>query len=172
MIYVLISISVFLLMVLLQLVLHRFLLARGIVSFHTFWIFVVGGIADLIFIRHLSLSVVPDTTLWYYPLPLSGLMVYVACCIDWAILSSSPILGDESPSTKIVHFLSVFGVGRKQQLINLFSQDALIDKRLRHMETTGWVKKIQGRYVAIGSGKRIATVLRWYRALLRMEVTG
>lgn len=176
MIYLLVSAGIFIVILGVQVLVHRTVLAHGSVAFRLFGLYLIGALMVVFCMRWLPLAYNPSSCtqrVWCYPLPGSAIAMYLLLAVDWIVMSISPILGDESPSSTIVQRLSVAQPRRYQDIVSFFSDERLIIKRLQDMIASGWIRRVSGeRYQALPWGQHIVRWIIWYRSLLCVSESG
>lgn len=99
------------------------------------------------------------------PFTYSATLLYLLLIGLHLVFFTSPLLGDEGPSAKINFLLDKKGKMSRNQLINSFSDDDLIVKRLREMEGRLIFRKT-GKYFLSDRGKKLIKLVNRYRRLM------
>lgn len=152
--YVIASIVIFFLCVFLHVLTHRILVVTHKRSVWSYAIFSIGFIICVLFVR-------------FAPLYLSVITLYCLLVLFYAILTATPYLGDESPSSKILLIVRRLKEVSRRQILAYFSQHLLVDKRLDDLEKSGWITVKNNRCYLSRSGKRIARWIGFYRSILQ-----
>ena len=139
--------------------------------------FVGGRISTLVYVLVLGGLVDVSVVYWIAWLPgvaLSGtaLALYVLLSVVAIIVSMTPLLGDDSPSSRILLYV----VGKQKvsarEINTLFSYDGLVGKRIDDMVSQKWVMRQGKDLFVLPAGIRIAVLINWYRSMLGLNGTG
>lgn len=107
-----------------------------------------------------------------YPLPISSIALYASLSLSYMALTASPVLQDESPTTKILRTLLTKGYQTEKQLLSVLSEDEVIGKRINDSIQFGWLAKHNSRLVMTKRGKHIVKFLQFYRRILGISEGG
>jgi hypothetical protein len=166
MISIIISLVIFLLTFSVYILLQRTVLGNNFVIIKTYLIFFGGLIVDSVFeYRYISVNNVPS-------LPVTSIFLYITLALALIMVSMTPLLGDESPSSKIVLFVRKRKSVPFSDIVNMFSYDNLILKRLDDMIGQSWIKLEKGNYIILPKGELIASIVLKYRKLINLKLTG
>lgn len=99
-------------------------------------------------------------------LPFSTMIIFLLLALAFIIFSISPLLGDESPTSKILLLIRKKKQMSYDQIKTKFSNEKLIKKRLDQMMNLGWIKHAGRGYKTKDKGRRIADVIHFYRKIL------
>lgn len=95
----------------------------------------------------------------------SATLLYFLLISLHLVFFTSPLLGDEGPSAKINFLLDKNKKMSGKELVNSFTDDDLIIKRLREMEGRLITKK-SGKYFLTDKGNKLMTLVNFYRHLM------
>ena len=172
-IYILISIAIFLLTVLIHIALANFFSNYLSKMKNTFLTYLFGFLVELFLTAYLLGSTTYDgRDVWFMPLALSGIAVYALLSIAYLIFFLSPFMGEESPTSKIFILLMKKHRISRKDILDHFNDKDLIDIRISRLEQTGWVERKGTHYFSSPAGAIIATFILFYRRLLGGEVFG
>jgi hypothetical protein len=119
-----------------------------------------------------ALAVMAVQSAGQHPLPLTALALYLSAAAALVAVSMTPLLGDESPSSKILLFVIRTGPASVRSIRKQLSDDDLVDKRLRDMVREGWITESKGSYRMLPKGRMIAAMISRYRRVLGWESGG
>src|SRR3989344_236926 len=172
-IYIFISIAIFFLTVLVHIVLANFFSNYLLKIKNTFLTYLFGFLVELFLIDHLFSSTTYDgRDVWFIPLVMSGIALYVLLSISYLVFFLSPFMGEESPTSKIFILLMRKHRISRKDILHHFNDKDLIDIRISRLEKTGWVERKGTHYFTSPAGAIIATFILFYRRLLGGEVFG
>jgi hypothetical protein len=170
MIFLLVTIFIFFIFASSHIFLHKFLVARGAVTFHSIWIhgfgFLVSGavIYTLLISKYGQQERFSD---WItLSLPLTSLVMYLLAAVIQAIFFTGPYLSDEAPSAKILTTLSVNKRMSEREIQNMFSNRVLVLKRIDDLYKGQMIVRKKGKLLMTDKGNNTATVLETYRNIL------
>lgn len=165
--YIVSSFAWFLCAVLVHIALSKMRLILGFSISGVLGAFVVGLVGCII------------TTVWLLhwtlssnPLPLTGVSLYVFCSLAYLSIAGAPMLGDESPTTKILIGLRNKGSLTKRQILSLFTYDEVIGKRINALCRDRWIQKKGNAFIVTPKGKYFASFFMAYRRLLGLSIGG
>ncbi len=82
------------------------------------------------------------------------------------------MLGNESPTTKILIGLRHNGSLTEKQILSLFTYDEVIGKRIDELIQSKWIGKYNDTFFVTKRGKHIASFFTLYRRLLGLSEGG
>lgn len=165
MIYLVASFFTFLLMTFLHIFLFRFLAQRGVKTLRTVGVYLFGFIISLFIFGFFQTLANPKTIFWW-PLPLTSIVLYSQLSFLYLIFFTSPYLGDESPAAKIIFLVKKNGRLSYEKIKREFSDEELVIKRLDDLVKSGLIIRQKDNYYSAKSGQRLARIINFYRRLL------
>lgn len=165
--YILISVSIYIVSVIVHVLIHRILRQRGIRTFKTVLVFLIGFIVNTAILFYLAGA--PGCGL---KLPLTAGVLFALLSSLYVIFYTSPYLGDESPATKVIAILGVKKKMNSLQIMGEFSDSQLIIKRLNDLKRDGLVEMKNNRYCCTDKGMKLVDLIDMYRKLLRWDRGG
>ncbi|OGG08685.1 hypothetical protein A2154_01695 [Candidatus Gottesmanbacteria bacterium RBG_16_43_7] len=162
----LISVLIFLIGVFLHVLIYRIILTFGVRSFSSAAVFV------LILAVYIILLFFTPQYLPVVEYKITSVMVYISLSVSYLALSASLILGDESPSSKIVLEVERHPGIKQNDLIKLFSDSKLVDKRLEDMLSSGMIAKHNQSYTILLRGRLLVFYVSSYHNLLGWKELG
>lgn len=175
MLYVSISLAVFILTVILHILTHKILLKFSYENYKIFIpVFILGFIVDVFIILSLSNNILNGTgnyNWWTEKFIWTPLMLFILLTISFFVFFSSP-LGEESPSSVILLLIRKAKRLTGNQILSRFSDDRLIKKRLDYLTILGWIRKKDKMYSILPKGDMIAAKIFIYRKILGWEKFG
>ncbi|OGG08689.1 hypothetical protein A2154_01720 [Candidatus Gottesmanbacteria bacterium RBG_16_43_7] len=160
------TIVIFILTVFLHLYIHKLAVHNTAGSIKAMGIFVAGFATQATVIYFISKS--DDVS----EMPIAALFLFLLLTLDYIAEIASPLLGDESPSSKIILMVMKSGGLTKAAIMRAFSYTTLINKRLDDMVRSGWIRKSGKIYFALPKGKIINRVIDVYRKLINWKTVG
>lgn len=150
-----------------HIILNKLRVVLGISRFAALGVFIVGLVGVIM------------TTLWLseqgmtgFALPYTSVALYVFCSLAYLSIAGAPILGNESPTTKILMGLRSRGPLTKKQILTLFTYDEVIGKRINELIQSKWISKHRNTFFATKRGTTIASFFIAYRRLLGLSDGG
>lgn len=172
MIYLVISVLVFLVTIPVHIIIHRILLYFDSLSFKTVIVFLLGLIVDVVLVFSLYLSNREAVNIWNMPLPYTAVIFYLLLTAVYMIFYTSPFLGNISPSTEILLLLRRYKKMSYQKILSCFTGKELVLDRLKSLEEAKLIKYHQYRYTILPAGRRIVLFFVWFRKLLNWNRGG
>lgn len=151
--YILISVSIYIVSVIVHVLIHRILRLMGIRTFKTTTVFIIGFLVNS-------------------AVAINGSFLFALLSILHIIFYTSPFLGDESPVTKIVELLRVNKRMSFQRIAGAFSDTTLVVKRLKDLERSGLIEIKNNRYFVTNRGKKLFNLIDVYRKFLHWDRGG
>ena len=174
--YIAISLISFLLTVTAHILIHRFLAKYKIITFKTTVVFIIGFSINtlLIFLKVTKCSdeIICLNNWWTFSIPVTSSILYILLVFDYLAFFASPYLGDESPSSKIFLLVRKKKTATFAQIINTFSNQELISKRIDDLVRSKLVEKSGNQIVISDRGKTFLKIMNLYRKLLVWEMIG
>lgn len=124
-------------------------------------LFPLGGI----FINFYTLQRSESQFVW------SLTFLYLLLTLNYLVYYLSAMGGEESPSGKIYRAVGLRKKLTQKEILALFSEEELVDKRLESLVSAGLISKGKN-YVVTSSGNMIAFLIGIYRQLLGWKVGG
>ena len=155
MIYSLIGPTVFIIITIVHIFLHRLLAKKGIRTFKSVYIYGLG------LILLISLSA-----------PATGTVLYSVLSILNIIFFTSPYMGNISPSYKIMLTIKESHGLSKQAILKQFSDQELIGKRLDNLVLDGFLQKKEKLFKILPKGEKIISFIDFYRSCLKWRSSG
>lgn len=153
--------------ILMHIIINKLRIILGISRFGTLCVFIVGLVGSIF------------TTLWLLghvvsgiSLPYTSVMLYVFCSLAYLSIAGAPILGNESPTTKVLIGLRRKGPLSKKQILSLFTYDEVIGKRINDLIQSQWIERKGNRVIVTKRGAHIVSFFLVYRKLLRLSEGG
>jgi hypothetical protein len=109
-----------------------------------------------------------DTT----ALPITAIILYGFISLAFIVVSATPLLGDESPSSKILLMVNKKNGIAFSEIKKFFSTNDLILKRLDDLRKQSWIEKKNHMYYILPVGTMIAKIVSIYRKLLDCNLIG
>jgi len=171
---ILISGIIFLCVCILHSLIHRIFLKFQIISFKTMLLYPVGFGVLLYLIANDVISTMPITSIYLY--------IFLSCYV--ALMYITPYLGTKMPSSIILDELLVHKKMKKSQLLQLFTEEELIDKRIDDLVNHGYLtrctnsdsrlknKEKRDRLLVTGKGMILYRLIRVYEILFHWKVGG
>jgi len=175
MIYILISLVVFICTTIVHVFLHRLLTKLGIRTFKSVSIYGMGLIFLIfLFSFNIPASLFPDKpgTLMNLPIPITAIVLYSLLSILNIMFFTSPYMNNTSPSYKIFLQIRQSRGLSKQEIVRSFSDQELIGKRLNNLVLDGYLQKNKKRFKILPKGKKIISIIDFYRSWLKWESSG
>ena len=157
-----VSIVVFFLTTCLHVLIHRFLISKGIVTFKTVAIFVVGFAINAYILIYLQRE----------GFTFSAIAIYGFLVADYLAFFASPYLDDPSPSSKLILLIQKLKKASYKDLQKYFSNEELIIKRINDLVKSNLISKKYDRYHILPKGKLLLFFIHAYQALIRWERVG
>lgn len=104
--------------------------------------------------------------------PVTALVLYMAASSVTITVSMTPLLGDESPSSKILVCVMHRREMSAADLRALFSDRQLVAKRIGDMLAQQWITEHNGTYTVTPRGHLLASAIGAYRRMLGMRLSG
>jgi hypothetical protein len=161
-----VSIALFILTVIFHNVFHRLLLKYHIITFKSVGIFLI-----VFFVLVVS-ALLEFKGIFHIRINLTIITLYLILSLDYIVVISSPFLGDEGPSSKIVFLLKKHKSLSKDNIINKFSNERLIKKRLNDLTRSKLIEKRNNKYFIISGGKRLVSLIKIYRKTIGWKLVG
>lgn len=146
---------------------NKFRILLGISLVSTLSVFLMGLVGSVV------------TTMWLlgqahagFSLPYTSILLYVFCSLAYLSIAGGPMLGGESPTTKILTSLRRRGTLTKEQIFSLFTYDEVMGKRIESLIQSQWILKKNTIYFVTKRGKTIASFFIAYRRLLGLSQGG
>lgn len=171
MVYLGISLTIFIVTTLIHIVLHRILLKKGILTIKTAIVFIFGLVIDLYAIRTIFYQSNNSNNLLWLPVPVSGVMFYLLLSAVLIIFYTAPAFSYVSPSTLLLMLLEKKKM-TKNELLRHFSEEKIIISRLDELQKAGLVDLRRGRCITSKKGEKIAYIMKIYRGLFRWSEQG
>lgn len=105
-------------------------------------------------------------------LPYTSIALYLFCSLAYLSIAGAPILGYESPTTKILIGLRRKGPLTEKQILSLFTYDEVIGKRINGLIQSKWIAEYNNTFSVTKRGNHIASFFIAYRRLLRLSKGG
>lgn len=174
MIYVLVSICVFVLALIVHILAYK--LFRKITRHNEVLLVIFSaGMIAVTAVEFLLLGNFirfPDTGFFYAPLPFTAVATYALLSMGYLIFFIAPFLGEESPTSLLLVMLLKKKRATETEIISAFSDSELILKRLEKLKEQGFIKLRNKNYSINRRGLRIAYLVNMYRKLLGWESFG
>jgi len=170
MVYILLSLFLFITTVFCHVILHRFLVTRQIRTYKTIYIFGLGFLLTFGILVYFSYNLAGGTG-WDMQIPITGSIIYALLSFLFYIYFGNAYLGEDSPSARIFFHLEK-GPKSYEEIISYFSDETLIIKRVRNLKDAGLVREEKGRYKATTRGKFMMSIFEIYRKLLSWDKGG
>lgn len=151
----------------LHIIINKFRDMLGISRFGALGVFIVGFVGSAITAVWLSGQVISGISL-----PWTSMALYVFCSLAYLTIAGAPILGDESPTTKILIGLRNHGPLTGKQLLSLCTYDEVIGQRIKGLYASRWIQKKGNTIVVTARGKRFAAFIAFYRKVLGLSEGG
>jgi hypothetical protein len=162
----LITVCVFLVFIPVHIGVHKTLRNSGIITFLSGAIFFIG----FIFLSVYFFSSVISKDFSGFPLTMT--IIYILLAADYMVEIATPVLGDESPSAKILYLLQKKIKMNKDQIVSRFSDDRLIGKRLTDLIGSEMISFSGKKYFILPAGNKIMNLIIVFRKMMRMENAG
>ena len=132
MIFILISLVIFLLSIIFHIWLHRWFKKNKIITFKTALIFLVGwwvNLAIMLTFYHSQDFLNQQTSNWWtLPLPLTSVFIFALLSVAYIMLFLGPFLGSISPTFKIILLLHDKKTLTKKDILSSFSNFGLSER--------------------------------------------
>jgi hypothetical protein len=89
--------------------------------------------------------------------------------LAYIIFITSPIMGEDSPSSEIVLMARKYGSITAKMVRNELHEDILVKRRLDDMVRAKWIKYKNSRYYILYRGKLLSKLIGIYRDLLKIQ---
>ena len=109
---------------------------------------------------------------WNVSIPYSGIIFYILMVGVLIIFYTTPSFSNISPSTMILRLLKKNGKMSYQKLSGYFSDESLINLRLKDLHQDGLIFLEKDKFKVTPKGNRIIKVLDIYRKLFGWSVGG
>lgn len=176
MMFILVSVTVFIASIIGHMVIHRVVVLLGKKSFKTIAIFVVGLIAHVYIVVFLAPNIatfmLTNYSLWTYPLVMTSTMLYGLLALAYVIYIASPYLGDEGPTNKVLRILRTGSGLTAHEIEQAFTNEELFIKRVGDLQAAGWIKTARKRHRLSSRGRVLASSMSWYRKILKYHKGG
>jgi hypothetical protein len=163
----------FIVTLLIHILISRILLSSGIKSVKLLVIFALGLLGYIQFfmtiIQPLSIN---HHGLWYTPLPLSSVLLYILLFIFYLIYYLSTYSGEVGPSIKLYMLLRQYGSRSRPEILREFSDQEFIHKRLNSLVEGNFISRNNNVYRVLPKGKKLADLIRLYRSVVGWESSG
>lgn len=157
---ILITLTIFFLMFIFQLVILRILRFFNIHVFSSFLVYIIGFV--ILLYKH---DFIAD---FYY----SSLLIYILFTLLLITFSFVPLLGLKSPSSVIMTIVQTNGEVTLTQLQKAFDERQLILDRLNDLYDIGLVKKRKNRYIISSQGLFISKIIEIFRVAMGIKNQG
>lgn len=174
MVYILISIILFILTVIIHIFTHRILVKVGVVTFKTVGVFLIGFLINfitIIFYYNKNKSNMRGE-LWLMPIPFTAVVLYGLLLLVYFALFTGPCWGEESPSSKIFLMVKKKKGMNIAEIKNNFRNEDLVMRRIDDLIGVNWLEKQKGKYKVTSRGKLILKFIIFYRKILGWELIG
>lgn len=161
-----VTIIVFAVAVIIHILLFRYLLSRGHRSFIPALVFVGIFMSMIIIIGK------PTQIGMFVEYKITALTVFVLLTMSYMVMTASLILGDESPSSKIILEVEKKPGISESKLITLFSDKKLVDKRLEDMLSSGMITQRGRSFMILPKGQILVFYVTLYHKLLGWKELG
>lgn len=142
-------------------ILHRILIAKGILTFRSVLCYAVGL---------LIMGTLVNSGVFLYPL--TSLTLYVLLSLIAVFFYLTPYLGGETPASMILAALHEHKRHSYKELRNLFTEEQLIGKRIEDLLSTGCIVQRKGTLRVTAKGRHLLGVIRIYQKLFHRPQIG
>lgn len=156
----LISLLSYVIFVGIHVILHRYLVRIDKKTFASVLVFFIG------LLIHAGISFL------FLPLPWTSITLYGLLSWLHIVIFTESYYGDMGPSRQILAALKEKKAMTYQEIVNLFSDHVLIEKRIHNLQHDGLVTGDKSRLQATGRGLKLHRLLESYRALLQWKSSG
>jgi hypothetical protein len=163
---IIITLILFILSVIIHILFHKLLLMFGIKTFKGVIVFI-----PLLIILIIICTLFPDPIVDKIDFRLTAYFLYILMVLSYILMISSPILGDESSSSKIINLLKVKSFS-EYELNHFFSNKILIKKRIDDLIKSNLIILNKNIYYCTNKGKFIAWFFKVYRSLMGWNECG
>jgi hypothetical protein len=161
-----ITILIFIFAAISHILIHRLLVQMGVATFKTMLVFgVLFGL--LIFLLYFIFPVEKVADIRY-----SSIIFYILLSMAYIVVTATPSLGDESPSSRIILFIKKSGSLTKKEIIGDFSDKLLVEKRISDLLKSEYIRKQDQRFIITQNGKKLMILINLYWKILRWELVG
>jgi hypothetical protein len=169
MITIFISFFVFAIVAMTHVLLHRWLITKGIKTFKSTFIFSFGFMM-LLFI--FWLQQISGFYRSYDFIPITAIIIYMLTSMLYIMLFTSPYTGDISPSTMLLSLIKNSPGLTLPVILKHFSNQELIENRLKNLISQAYVQKSDQIYKVLPKGKNLIRLIDTYRRLLNWKSSG
>ncbi len=166
MLYFFTSIIIFCLSVFAYSIGMRFLRDAEKIPWKIFLIFAAGFCLNAAIIFWLTTQTPTSQSIWYLPVPLSSMSLYILLVGCYFILSLSSFWKDLSPSIKILFLLKQKKELTHAQILAEFSDRELILKRLDHLCLQKYIHVAKKSYRVSSKGYQLNLFFALYRKII------
>ncbi len=172
---ILIAVSFFLLSVVCHVFLHRLLVRWRVNAIFSTAVYIAGFVMmGTIFFPTISTEKSNEVarSLWSTPLPLTSLILYTLLSCFHLVFYTSPLLGDKSPSSRIILYIRKKGSLSYNEIRRSLIDTPLITKRLDDLVAARWIERGKGRYRLLPIGLLLTRILETYRSVVGWKSSG
>ncbi len=169
MIYIFISLVVYVIFVVIHVFLHRLLARWKILTFKTTLIFGLGGLLDVYLVLNISrLLEIPQfrANWWNITLPLSAVSFYILLVGIHTIFYTAPAFSYVSPSTQLLSLLEKQGRMTYQTIQRYFSNQQMVVERLHDLKDAHLIEMENSTCRITPGGIRIIKIMGYYKKML------
>lgn len=170
MLFLILSLSFFLVTIAGHIFLHRFLVRQGIKSYRSIYIFGFGLVWTFFILLYVSANMT-SSFWWNVKAPIASSLIYALLSFIYYIYFGNAYLGEDSPSSRIFYHLEK-GPKTYEQILSYFSDESLILKRLRNLVDAKLIEHKDGMYVVTQRGKLMMFIFERYRHVLSWNKGG
>lgn len=142
-------------------IVHRVLIARGILTFRSVLCYAVGL---------LIMGILVNSGVFFYPL--TSLLLYILLSFIAILFYLTPYLGGETPASMILAALRTRERQTYRELRNLFTRKGLIGKRIDDLLIADYVVRRKGTLKITAKGRHLLGVIRIYQKVFHRPHIG
>lgn len=173
MIYIFITLLSFLSFVILHIFSHKILAIVGKATFKSILVMPISIIVfSFITIYRLPQMLDNGKSWWTVPIPVNAIILYGIFTAIYLIYFTNAYYGESSPTGKIYEILKEKGKATFKQIVDEFSDEDLIGKRLDNLVTGGLIRKKGKIYYLTLKSQKVMKAFDVYRRLLGWDRGG
>ncbi len=104
--------------------------------------------------------------------PLSSILFYIGIIAFYFIYLQSALLGEESPSGKIMDFISTHPNTTKEKITRIFEGSTLTESRLEQLLDGGFIRNQKARYIITYKGAKIVWFFEVFKKIFGLTDGG
>lgn len=173
MLYLFSSFLSFLLTLIIHIVISRIMAKRHQKSLKTLFVYLLGLGLHLWFCVSIIQPIsVNQKGFIFLPLCFTSVVLYILFFCSFVVYYLSTYSNEVGPSVQIYLLMRKYKKRTLSQILQTFSDEELIYKRLTALKNGGFIHYKNNRYTILPKGIALSKLLNFYRALTRWESSG